>query len=193
MRRATLGPALAIAAITTLALFYCFFFNSPPAGQSKSSEQIEAENALADGMPPQIQPTELAHLRKEFPIPVNFESHDLHEKKKAALLGSGRQAAELVDIYGSCIAHHLSGVEPKGLPAQSICIEQRAFWQRVALENGLPTAMASEFGKLAPSAKCLDVYRANFWLRKAVEGGLRHEPWITMLNDRNSDERNCVW
>lgn len=108
-------------------------------------------------------------------------------------MGSGLKAAELEAIYGSCIARHIAEVTSEALPSRKTCEEQQKFWRQIAFENGLPSALGRKFEELAPSNRCLEVYRANFWLQRAVDEGLNGEPWVSMLKERKNNEQACEW
>jgi hypothetical protein len=134
--------------------------------RNPSARKLAASNLAAVPAPKPVDPRVIEHFNRELPLPADFDSPQMWQLKREALVGDARAAFKLSLFYEACIMHNKFLGTAAGRPDTRECVLAYDGWTRIAAENGGSGAHRTLGQDLLESTRCEDVYRARFLIRE---------------------------
>lgn len=187
-RKLALWTAGAVAAILLVATI------AWQAVPDSSARKPAAPSLAAAGAPPPkpIDPRVIEHINRDLPIPADFDSPQMRQLKRDALVGDAGAAFKLALFYDACTMHNKFFGRAASRPETAECLLAFDRWIRIAAENGGSGAQRMLVPDSLESTQCEDVYRARFWFEKARHQGSR--PGDAQYEEQLSrKEKSCGW
>jgi hypothetical protein len=161
--------------------------STPAAKKSAPSPRSAAGAAQAP-----IDPRVIDHIKRELPVPADFDSPQMRQLKRTALSGDKAAAFQLADFYSACTMHNKFFGKAPGRPDTPECLRAYKGWIRITAENGGSGAQRMLIDDALKSSRCEEVYRARFWFEKARKQGSEPED-AQIENEISEKEKYCVW
>lgn len=106
-----------------------------------------------------------------------------------AIRGSPDAASELIMVHDECLGHADADQE-RG----NFCWQEVKKWVEIGLQNGSPLAAQMKVNELLQSRKCLDIFRAEYWLIRYRRAGAGNEMmWKSDAASIDRKKRSCTW
>jgi hypothetical protein len=188
VRRPPLKRALLIAGAVAAILIVAML--AWQAVRDPSARKPAASNLAAAPAANPVDPRIIEHINRDLPIPADFDSPQMRQLKRNALVGDAGAAFKLALFYDACVMHNKFLGRAASRPETAECLLAFDRWILIAAENGGSGAQRMLVPDSLESTQCEEVYRARFWFEKARRQGSR--PGDTEYDEQlSSKEKSC--
>lgn len=163
------------------------------------SQNVEAANVSTKKVGGRrLDPEYIKEVEDHYPIPSDFNSSEVRGLKRRALLGDNEATLKLSEYYENCMGQVQLIGDAGSHPPASECGREAHRWMEIAAQNGgNPVAAEYLFGRLVETGRCVDVYRARFWLERAMADPNKPQDFHIITDDDlrlfHEKEKTCRW